>query len=89
MELYHTLKHVTLKSTGKMGEGTRKVRKICQSENVRTMNIPRQNLPSQQLRRLMLGEGLPDGAQSFYVLAGTQLSKWAIHNHSEKVRMAK
>ena len=34
----------------------------------------------------MLGEVLPDGDQSFYVLAGTQLSKWAVHNNSEKVR---
>ena len=33
----------------------------------------------------MLGEVLSDGGQSFYVLAGTQLSKWVVNNNSEKV----
>ena len=33
----------------------------------------------------MLGEVLSDGGQSFYVLAGTQLSKWVVSNNSEKV----
>ena len=33
----------------------------------------------------MLGEVLSDGGQSFYVLAGTQLSKRVVNNNSEKV----
>ena len=33
----------------------------------------------------MLGEVLSDGGQSFYVLAGTQLTKWVVNNNSEKV----
>ena len=38
MELYHTLKHITLKNYWKMEKNTRRDAEICQLEKVETMD---------------------------------------------------